>query len=95
MKKQTLFLIVLLVSTCFTLVADEPKNPEAQLSEAGIRRLEGNKQIISKNIETIKTNIQNCQSNVATLEKQEAEISNVESELLKLKDQYESFLSKA
>lgn len=95
MKKHSFLHVALAFLLCSNIFADEPKTPEAQLSEAGVRRLEENKQIILKNIETVKTNIQNCQSNIETLEKQTDEVSKIENELIKLKEQYETFLGKA
>ena len=102
MIKQTfnlIFTFVLVTLPVFGAESEAPalteEKPEAQLSAAGMRRLEENKQILSKSVETAKTNIENCQSNAATLEKQLEEVSKIESELTKLKEQYESFLTKA
>jgi len=92
MMKHSITLICSIVLMSLPAFSDEP---EAQLSAAGIRRLEENKQILSKSVETAKTNVENCQTNATTLEKQIEEVSKIESELVKLKEQYESFLKKA
>ncbi|NBX75833.1 MAG: hypothetical protein EBQ92_04715 [Proteobacteria bacterium] len=103
MRKNPFILIFIGFLMTFPVLADdssasvpnEEPPAEAQLSAAGIRRLEENKQILSKSVQTAKTNIENCQSNAATLGKQLEEVSKIETELTKLKEQYETFLRKA
>lgn len=87
----------LLLATLFFSIGAQASNegPAAQLSPAGMRRLEENRQILLKNIEATKTNIENCQNNAGTVSKQSEEVAKVESELLKLKEQYENFLKNA
>jgi len=67
----------------------------AQLSPAGIRRIQENTEILKKNIETTKRNIQNSEQNVSTLDGELSELQRLEEEVLKLKTQYEAFLSQA
>lgn len=96
---MTKILLNLILSISFISIPapaeDAAPNQETQLSAAGLRRLEENKQIVLKNIEMAKTNVENCQNNVATLEKQLEEVSKIESELFKLKEQYETFVKNA
>lgn len=96
MKTQKIRTLIVLITVFFTFLAPAANEaPEAQLSPAGMRRLEENRQILLKNIEATRSNIENCQTNAGTVAKQSEEIAKVESELLKLKEQYENFLKTA
>ncbi|MFM8270525.1 MAG: hypothetical protein ACKN9V_10085 [Pseudomonadota bacterium] len=97
MKNYLLHLLGFITFIGFSAYSLEGEAPqiEPQLSAAGMRRLEENRQILLKNIQTAKTNVENCQANLSTVEKQIEEVSKIEAELGKLKDQYDAFLEKA
>ncbi len=79
----------------FPLYGDPQWTDSAQLSPAGIRRVQENAEILKKSIETTKRNIQNSEQNVSTLDGELLELQRLEEEVVKLKNQYEAFLSQA
>ena len=102
MKFKSLFLIAFFISPLgFTdeSTIDPASTPEiapqAELNAAGKRRLEENKQIIARNIETSLINAENSQKNAKTLGTEIKSLQSIEEELTSLKGQYESFLSRA
>ena len=89
---KTKLLVFCFVLTPLSLIVNTP-SPE--LNPAGKRRLEENRQILSKSIEISETNLRNSEQNINTLDQELASISKIENKFSKLKGQYEAFLQKA
>lgn len=100
--KSTYFISLVLFSCLLALAETEQTDsssslsaPKVELNPAGKRRLEENRQILSKNIETSLGNAQNSSKNAKTLASEIQSLKSIESELVELKSQYQSFLNRA
>lgn len=100
MKRTIFFLLILLIPAFLGANENESGDsntqaPPTELNPMGKRRLEENRQIIIKNIETSLTNSENSKKNVTALSKELKSLKDIQDELLELKKQYQAFLNQA